>query len=174
MRAACLVAALMLAALARPDPAAATVLGRMNASVAGHDLAYRITDAPGAGSAWQGARKVVTVTLDWHGPLPTDRLVLELTLNDGRPVAARLEQPDALGGALSADAPDGLKVTLRQALRQGSWLHLKGRLSGRLQPAGAKSGALEGGSKRIRAWFSTWVPAILAPEPSGSSEGGHG
>lgn len=172
MRALLLLAAFATAGLFASGPAAAAVLGRMTASRAGHSLDYRLTDAPGAASGWQQSAGKRSVLLDWQGPAPTDHLVLQLTLDGTKAVAARVALPDAVGGALSASEPEDLRVTIRKLSQQGPWLRISGRLSGTLRLEQSDAAALSRDSQRLRARFHSWVPGILAPgtAPAGSHD----
>ena len=151
-------------ALCLAGPARAEVLGRMTLTLDGRTASYRVLDSAGAASGWQRAQGQMSVLLNWQGRVPTDRLVLQLTLADGKPVAARLEMPEAGGGALAATAPDSLTVALGRATLNGPWLKLSGRLTGTLHPRAAANGTLTNAGHRLRGGFSAWVPGILAPE----------
>ncbi|WP_102224377.1 hypothetical protein [Acidimangrovimonas sediminis] len=147
-------------------PAAATVLGRMEAQIAGRHITYHTSDTAAAGSGWEARANRKVVSILWKGPAPTDLLLMEMTLENGSPASARLLLPEARQGAVEAKAPRDLSVRLQAVRTDGSWLKLKGRATGTFYPLRRGGALLPDDGLPVTVRFDTWVPGIAPPAQS--------
>lgn len=146
-------------------PARAGTLGRMTMDIGGHHFAYRITDAADAGSGWEVRPEGQQLSILWQGPRATDLLLMELVVKDGQAVSARIALPEARDGTLEATMPRSLIVHLARVRTDGSWLKIRGRLSGTLYPTRRNGTLLPEDGTRISARFDSWVPGITPAPP---------
>ena len=146
-------------------PAPAATLGRMDAQIGGRRIAYTITDAADAGSGWEARKEGETVSILWKGPKPTDLMLMEMVVSDGKVISARVLLPEARQGALEANLPGMLNVRLERGTVEGNWLRLKGRLSGTFHPLRRSGQLLPEDGVKLSARFQTWVPGISPPAP---------
>lgn len=167
MRPALLAAALCLAS-ALPAAVSAKTLGRLEATIGGRHISYRVTDAPDAGSGWVMPANDAPATRQhlsilWKGKTPTDLLVMEMVIVDGKPVSGRLLLPEARQGALEAEMPATLSITLDRVKVDGPWLKIAGRLKGRFYPLRSNGKLLPEDGVTLSAHFDSWVPGIAPP-----------
>ena len=162
--------AIAIAALAAA-PAWATVLGRMSMDIGGRHVAYRITDASNAGSGWEARPGGKMLSILWQGPKATDLLLMEMLVKDGRAVSGRILLPEAQDGTLEAKMPTTLSVHLGQARSDGTWLKIRGRLTGTFYPQRRNGQLLPDDALKVSAHFDSWIPGITAaaPKPAAKS-----